>query len=432
MNRFLTGDRRTILLNTAFLVATTIGTAGLGFAYWWLAARTFSAHEVGVAAAAVSAMTLLGYLAVLGFGTLLIAVVHESGDRAIAYVVTAALTSAVIGAGVGAMALLAAPAISPDLADFARDPASQLLFPMGVGLTASTLVIDQALVGLLRGGTQFVRNVVFAAGKLLLLGIVVVLVVSATGVTIFGTWVAGLVVSIIVLAGIALRIEGRLSRYRPDTQILRQLSGGLLRHHALNLAVQAPSLALPLVVAIALSVTSAAYFYSAWMMAGFAAIASTSLGITLYAMSSRSPSRLAHSMRLTLGLSVLVAGAAAVTVVLAGRSLLGIFGAAYASEGSSALIFLTLATVPAIVKTHFVQVVRLADRIGIGALIMTAGAILELAMAGLGGRSGGLVGLSQGYAAAIFVEALVMAPPVLRAAGLLRRPQPLAHAPVEG
>jgi O-antigen/teichoic acid export membrane protein len=433
LNQFLAGDRRTILANSAFLVATTIATAGLGFAYWWLAARTFPAQQVGIAAAAVSGMTLLGYLAMLGFGTLLIAVFHENGDRAIAYVATASLTSAVVGGLLGVLALLVAPVISPELAGFARDPAGQVLFPVGVGLTASTLVVDTALIGLLRGGTQFVRNLVFAGGKLALLLVAVVFIATASGVTIFATWVAGLLVSMLVLAGLALRVEGRLARYRPDTQILRHLSRGLLKHHALNLAVQAPTLALPLVVATALSVTSAAYFYAAWMMAGFAAIASPSLGITLYAVSSRSPSRLAHSMRLTLGLSLLVACAAGLTVVVGGRTLLGIFGPAYATEASTALIFLTLATLPGIVKTHFLQVVRLADRIGIGAAIMAAGAVLELAMAAVGGESSGLVGLSQGYAAAVVIEALVMSPSVLRAAGFLGRPYlPVAVRPDDG
>jgi O-antigen/teichoic acid export membrane protein len=422
LRRFLAGDRRTILSNTAFLVATTIATSGLGFAYWWLAARTYSAHQVGIAAAAVSGMTLLGYLAMLGFGTLLIAMVHESGDRAIAYVATASLTSALVGGTLGAIALFAAPVISPELAGFARDPVGQMLFPVGVGLTASTFVVDQALIGLLRGGTQFVRNFVFAAGKLLLLGLAVLLVAGASGVTIFGTWVAGLLLSILVLAALALRVERRLAQYRPDTQILRHLSRGLLKHHALNLAVQTPSLALPLVVASVLSVTSAAYFYAAWMMAGFAAIASTSLGITLYATSSRSPSRLAHSMRLTLGVSFLVGCAALITVAVWGRIVLGIFGPAYASEASAALTFLTLAALPGIVKTHFLQVVRLADRIGSGAAFMAAGAVLELTMATLGGESRGLVGLSQGFAAAAVIEALVMGPSVLRAAGIFGRP----------
>jgi O-antigen/teichoic acid export membrane protein len=420
-----------ILSNTAFLVATTIATSGLGFAFWWLAARTSSAQQVGIAAAAVSGMTLLGYLGMLGFGTLLIAVVHESGDRAVAYVATASLTSALVGGVLGAVALLALPTISPELSGFTQDPVGQILFPLGVALTAATFVIDQALIGLLRGGIQFIRNLVFAAGKLALLAMAVVLAAAATGVTIFATWVIGLLASILVLAVIAVRVESRLARYRPDTQILRHLSRGLLKHHALNLAVQTPSLALPLVVASTLSVASAAYFYAASMMAGFAAIASTSLGITLYATSSRSPSRLAHSMRLTLALSFVVGCAAVIAAAILAGPILGIFGAKYASEGSAALVILTLATIPGVVKTHFLQVVRLQDRIGLGAAIMAACAAFELAMAAIGGERGGLLGLSEGFAAAVAVEAVVMGPSTLRAAGLLGGSSPAVAEALE-
>src|SRR6266853_6583633 len=61
-----------ILVNAGSLVGTTAVTAVLGFVYWWLAARQFPPETVGFASAAISAMTLLGSICVLGFGTLLI------------------------------------------------------------------------------------------------------------------------------------------------------------------------------------------------------------------------------------------------------------------------------------------------------------------------------------------------------------------------
>ena len=61
-----------IAFNAGSLMAAIVVNSGLGFVFWWLAARTFSPSEVGFAAAAVSAMTLLGTLGVLGLGTLLI------------------------------------------------------------------------------------------------------------------------------------------------------------------------------------------------------------------------------------------------------------------------------------------------------------------------------------------------------------------------
>jgi O-antigen/teichoic acid export membrane protein len=91
--RLFSADRRTFLSNSSYFVATSVVTAGLGFAYWWLAARRFSPEDVWLAAAAVSAMTLLGNVAMLGFGTLLIAELHRRGSRAAAYVATALVVS---------------------------------------------------------------------------------------------------------------------------------------------------------------------------------------------------------------------------------------------------------------------------------------------------------------------------------------------------
>jgi O-antigen/teichoic acid export membrane protein len=419
--RLLTRDRRTILSNSSYLVATTVITSGLGYVYWWLAARRFSPQEVGLAAAAVSAMTLLGYVGMLGFGTLLIAELHRRADLAAAYLATATLVSGAAGLLLGAAAVVAAPSLSSGLARFAGNPAGQALFSIGVGLTAASLVVDQALIGLLRGGAQFARNAFFAAGKLVLLGVVAVAVAGASTVTIFATWVAGLLVSMLVVVGIGLGHEHRLRRYRPNWAILRHLGRGMFQHHALNLATQAPGLALPVIVAAALSATAAGYFYVAWMIASIASIAAPALGITLYAVGSRSPSGLSHAMRLTLSLSFLITGAGCGVVIVAGSRLLSTFGPSYATEGTAPLILLTVATLPAVVKVHFIQVYRISGRISTAAVILSVAAIFELSAASIGMGQDGLVGLSCWYLGASIIEAGLMSPTVLRAVGLRRR-----------
>ena len=60
-------------MNAGSLIGTTAVTSGLGFAFWWLAARMFSTEAVGLASAIISTMTLLGSASILGLGTLLIA-----------------------------------------------------------------------------------------------------------------------------------------------------------------------------------------------------------------------------------------------------------------------------------------------------------------------------------------------------------------------
>src|SRR3954452_6516627 len=104
----LTPERSAILRNSTFVVLTNVSTAGLGFFFWWLAARRFSPSEVGLAATAVSAMTLLGFFGTLGLGTLLIREVSRTGRRTVAYIATAMLISGAAGALLGVIVLLIA------------------------------------------------------------------------------------------------------------------------------------------------------------------------------------------------------------------------------------------------------------------------------------------------------------------------------------
>ena len=122
---------------------------------------------------------------------------------------------------------------------------------MGVGVTAVTLVLDNALIGLLLGGLQFWRNLAFAVLKLAVL-VGIGFLSAQTGVGIYASWVAGNVASLLVLA-VLVGATGHRLLHPPRWRVLGRLGVPALKHHALNLAVQAPSLALPLLVVAILS-----------------------------------------------------------------------------------------------------------------------------------------------------------------------------------
>jgi O-antigen/teichoic acid export membrane protein len=68
-----------LFTNAGSLMGTTVITSLVGFAYWWLAARTAPADAVGQASAAVSAMTLIGTIGMFGMGTMLISELPGAG-----------------------------------------------------------------------------------------------------------------------------------------------------------------------------------------------------------------------------------------------------------------------------------------------------------------------------------------------------------------
>ncbi len=86
--------------------------------------------------------------------------------------------------------------------------------------------------------------------------------------------------------------------------MFRQLGYNALIHHSLNLALQAPGIALPVIVTIILSAQSNAFFYASWMIASFSFVGPIALATVLYAVSSADQALLAQKFRLTLRLSL--------------------------------------------------------------------------------------------------------------------------------
>ncbi len=414
-SRSSTSNRR-ILANAGSLVLTIAVTSGLGFIYWWLAARLFSPAALGFASAIISATTLLGTMGMLGIGTLLVGVFPRYPGAARGLIVTALLVTGTVGSAVGLLFAVVAPLFSTGFRPLTRDYTSITLFAVGVGLTAMTLVLDQALIGLLRGYVQLGRNTVFSVTKLGALWVVGAVVFEKTGLTIYVTWVVGNVLSLAVLAAVALRRGGSVVAYRPRWMLLRGMGRAALLHHALNLVLLAPSLLLPLLVTVILSTSTNASFYVAWMIASFVFVIPASFANVLYAAGAAAPAALAIKMRFTMR-SALVAGLlAAAAVALVAHPVLHLFGKAYAGTALGSLRILVLAVVPITVKDHYVTIARLHGRIARATVLIGTGGVLEVILATVGGHTLGLTGLSLGWVAAGYIEAIVLAPAVIRVA----------------
>src|SRR5207249_4307121 len=99
-----------------------------------------------------------------------------------------------------------------------------LISAIGVSFTAITLVLDQALIGLLSGGLQLWRNTFFAITKLVALFLASFWLSYAAGITIYATWALGNAFSLAALAGVALW-EGKWSGkvHLPQWGLLRKL-----------------------------------------------------------------------------------------------------------------------------------------------------------------------------------------------------------------
>lgn len=403
---------RTVLSNAGSMMGTVLVTAGLGAAFWLVAARQFSPEAVGVASAAVAAMMLLGYLATVGLGTLLMGELPrlERGHRGLLN--AALLISGVVGAVLGLAFAYLAPLLSTDLEPLSNTPLAAVVFAVGVSLTGLTAVLDQALIGLLLGNLQLARNVVFSAVKLVALAAVGFLLADAGGDWIYGTWALGIAVSLVVLTRFYLR-RGE-DRLQPRFAQLNAMRFDAATHHVYNLAIRAPDLVLPLIVVTMLSAEANANFYIAWMIASFGFMIPVSLSSVLFAVGSGDAERLSDRYRLSIGLSAGAGVAINLVLLFAGGPILSLFGASYEQEALVPLHILALGVFPETIKAHFLSISRVERRIPQTIPLVIGGTVLEMGGAIGAGLTGSLSLVALGWLLAVCVEAVVMSRDVFR------------------
>jgi O-antigen/teichoic acid export membrane protein len=403
---------RALLTNAGSMVGTTLITSVLGVAFWLVAAHSFSQTAVGIAGAAVAAMTLLGFMGTLGLGTLLMGELPRREDRHRSLLNAALMINVVIGSVLGLGFALIAPLVSSNLGALGESLPSTVFFAAGVGLTALAFVLDQALVGLLRGGLQLVRNIVFALVKLVMLILIAVLVADAGAPWIYSAWAAGIAASLVVLVRFYARRDG--DALRPDFARLMRMRASAASHAAVNLALESADLAMPILVVVLLSASANASFYIAWMIVGFLVIVPLSLSMVAYAIGSADAAGLSRRFRLTFGISLGFGVIANLALLPLASPALQVFGQSYADQATAALHILALGVFPLTFKTHYVAIHRVQRRLGAALPIVWGGTLLELGGGALGASLGGLTGVAWGWLAGLCIEGLVMGRDVLR------------------
>jgi O-antigen/teichoic acid export membrane protein len=445
-------DKQRVILSNAFsLVGTTVATSGLGFAYWWVATQFFTQGEVGIASAAISAMMLLATVGILGMGSLLTGELARKPEQAGSLLTTALLVTGIISTVLGVAFAVIMPQLSAELRPLAVGWESVVLFAVGVAATCMGLILDQALIGLLQGHLQMWRNIVFSVLKLVALFFVGQMVAGAVGLqiypaaadalipdsvvqasnvvglTIYATWVGGLLISIIMLVAI-LSWRGIRIVARPQFSLIRKLGRVALGHHLLNLSLKAPSLIMPILVTAMLSAELNANFYTAWMIANFTFVVPSALTTVLYAVGAADPSALADKMRFTLKASFGVGILATIGVFVMAYPVLYIFGPEYASQGDWVLRILVLGVFTQTVREHYVAICRIHKNFRRPAMLIATSGMVQMILIGAGAIVGGEQGtevlgvtvtglhlLTLGWLVAMSFESIFTLPTVLRA-----------------
>ncbi len=373
-----------LLRNGHLLTVSSLLTAGVGAAYWALAAHLYGPEGVGRTFAAVSAVMFLAGIGQLNLSNTMIRFIAPAGRRTHVLVLRAYLAAAGAAVLCGAGFVLLVPHLSSGLA-FLHAPLLGTGFAVATGAYAIFVLQDGVLTGLRRADWVVAENALFAAVKILFL--VLLAGVSATT-GILGSWGAGLVISLAftnayVFARAIPRHEARTpqtpaaepraARTSPTPRYLvADWTGSLCWLAAITLP--------PIIVLDRLGARASAYFSIAWLI-GYALYQfAINMCASLIVEAADDPARLRrHCRHLLRHVGALLGGA--VLVVLVGAPwLLALFGADYARGGSTVLRLLALSALPNLLVTVAVAVCRVRRRmlVPVAALGALVGLVLGL------------------------------------------------------
>ncbi len=417
-------QRNSVLLRNAGSLAATTGlTSIFGFVFGIVAARSFSHNAVGWGNAAINAMQLFATIGMFGLNTMLIGELpkrqQEGEDRG--GLVSASLLASAIGSVILGLifALIVGLRFNRHLPGVGGTLGQVLLFTFGTALTSVTLVFDDAMIGLLRGGVQLWRNMALSGIKLAALPVTAVFLHDGLGVGLTLSWVIGVIGSL-VPASIMLIRGGYRIFHKPDWAALRNLLPVAINHNWLNLAMATPSRIVPIIVAVVVGGDKFAVFYVAWMITSLLFMVPVHLGTVLFALASASPQVVAEKLRFVLRVSVLIGLPVMAVLAIGAHFMLGIFDKPgshfYSSLGTLPLWLLVIGYIPQMPRAQFIAVSRATNRVGQAAGLICFFACCEFASIYIGGKLGGLNGLSFAYLGVLFFEGIVTAPTVLRAA----------------
>jgi O-antigen/teichoic acid export membrane protein len=395
-------DNAALVINSGALAIGTVATAGLGFVYWWLAARTFPPEAIGNASALLSVIGLIGLLGEAGLGTLLIGEIVRHPNKTPALVGAAASIGAALAIGLALLFVFGARLVGS--ANLIDRWSAGVAFVLGCGLTAFIMVIDQAFVGSLNSTGRMIQQVLFSVFKLMLVAAAVI--VSQTSSTaILLTWVAGLLASLIALD---LLTKGSVRHLVgiPDFRLLYTFRRKVFDHYALDVALQAPGVIVPYLVLVLLSPAATAAFSALWMLISMASVIPAVLTTVLFPVVRAGPNNSRRHFLVSLTASLLFSLACAVFVFLYSEKILEIFNPAYREIAGSSLRLLGFSLLGSTLKFHACALARLSDAMRRASLPFALGGLLEIGLLVAGAKLGGLEGLVVGWTVAVSIEGI--------------------------
>lgn len=317
----------------ATLMASTIATSVMGFAFWIVVARWFPAEVVGRASALIASMTLIANVAQLNLVNIFARFLPTAGGRTTRWVTVGFSVVAVTAGLLGGAFLL----LRLDVGLGGAGWVFAALFVTSAALAAVSAVADGVITSLGRAHWVPLKNVGAHTAKLGFAVLLGVAGLTASYRSLFLTWIVPIAISVALIVAAALRLA-RTCRGAPQAALVRRREvasfvgaeyvNGILG----NVVIYVP----PVLVAHVLGAEHSAYFYVPWTMGVGATALLWNIVTSFVVAASSDPRQAPQALRRAIRLGALISVPGALVLALGAKPLLSLVGAGY-TQGAGVL-----------------------------------------------------------------------------------------------
>lgn len=403
--------------SSALLMLTTLLNAALGLGFWLAAARLYEARTVGLAAAAVSALSLVASFGWFGLQHVLLRYVPVAGARR-GTVIACVYATALVIALVSAVIFLVALTAPFDAELLSADIAAACAFAGAVAVWVVFSLQDPALIALGRESWIPVENAIFG-----LLKLVAIVVLAAAGATsawaIFGAWAVSAALLVVVMSWLLIRRVLPATRDGgsaiPSGRAIARFAAG---HHFVAVIAALPDFLVPLLVLGLLTPDATAHYYAAFTISYALRLLAANIASALTVEGARDEAALDALLRRVARLVGLLLLPLALVGAVAADPLLTLFGGEYSNEATVLLRYFALSLPLSAVIVVGLAVERVRQRsaraFAVASLATATTIGLDLWLLGAQGLTGAGVAWVAGQAlGALLTVAIVLRPATL-------------------
>ncbi|AKB68658.1 oligosaccharide flippase family protein [Methanosarcina mazei] len=335
--------------NAFFLMLSSISTAGFGFIFWFLAAKFYSASDVGIATGIMSSMTLIVNLSRFGLDYSIIRF-FPTHDKCKVFS-TSTVISTLIALIFGLIFISGINSFSPELS-FLRSPLYTLFY--FISLTSSSVIFMAGIffVAIREAEFQLYLNLIVGSRVLF-----VILFISLGAIGIFYAVGASFFIAFLISLVLILK-SGTDLKLKIDRKFLTDSFNFSAGNFLTGLFMTVPNTLLPIMILNMHLVEQAAYYYIVFGIVSLLFMIPESISTSLFVEGSNGQS-LKKTVIQSLVIIFLLLTPIALFFYLCGSLILGFIGQDYVAGGSGVFTLMIFASFFVVVNNIYFAIKRI-------------------------------------------------------------------------